>query len=205
MSNRNPNIDAYITKAQPFAKPILQHIRGLVHKACPDVEEKIRWGFPHFDHCGQMMCSMAAFKHHAVMGFPKAELMKDEKLRENARSESAMGHMGRLSNIKDLPSDRVIIAYIKEAMKLNEAGIKLSRTSKSKTQSELPLPDSLKAALKKNKKAMIVFDKFPPSHRKEYVLWITEAKTDETRQKRLDQALEWIAEGKPWNWKYMRK
>src|SRR5437899_12255059 len=119
-----PKIDAYIAKAQPFAKPILTHIRELVHKACPDVEEKIKWGFPHFDYMGEMMCSMAAFKAHAVFGFWKASLMKDKKLLEMAQSESAMGHSGRLTSVKDLPSDKVFIGYIKEAMKLNEKGIK---------------------------------------------------------------------------------
>jgi len=205
MPNTNPKIDSYIAKSQPFAKPILIHIRELVHKACPDVEEKIKWGFPHFDYRGEMMCSMAGFKNHAVFGFWKAPLMKDKKLLEMAQSESAMGHSGKLTSVKDLPSDKVFLGYVKEAMKLNDEGIKLPPRAKPKEQKELAVPAYLKNALKKTKKAGTAFDAFPPSHRKEYIMWLEEAKTEETREKRLAQAIEWIAEGKPRNWKYMKK
>jgi uncharacterized protein YdeI (YjbR/CyaY-like superfamily) len=204
MSEYDSRIDAYIEKAQPFAKPILLHIRQLVHKACPDVEETIKWGFPHFDYRGEMMCSMAAFKRHAVFGFWKAALMKDKSLFEMAQSEAAMGHSGKLTSIKDLPSDKVFLGYIKEAMKLNDEGIKLP-SKKKKPVKELSVPNYLSAALKKNKKAQTAFEKFPPSHRKEYIQWFEEAKTDETREKRLAQGIEWMAEGKSRNWKYMRK
>jgi uncharacterized protein YdeI (YjbR/CyaY-like superfamily) len=204
MPKNDPKIDAYIAKAQPFAKPILIHIRELVHKACPDVEEKMKWSFPHFDYRGEMMMSMAGFKNHAVFGFWKAALMKDAKLLEMAQSEAAMGHSGRLTSLKDLPPDKKLIGYIKEAMKLNDDGIKLPPRPKLE-QKELPVPDYLKASLKKNKKAQIAFDGFPPSHRKEYIQWFGEAKTVETRDKRLVQGIEWMAEGKSRNWKYMKK
>ena len=204
MPKTDPRIDAYIAKAQPYAKPILIHIRELVHKACPDVEEKIKWGFPHFDYRGEMMMSMAAFKNHAVFGFWKAPLIKDKSLFKMAQSETAMGHSGKLTSVKDLPSDKVLLGYIKEAMKLNDDGIKLPSREK-KPVTELPVPDYLKSAFKKNKKAQTAFDNFPPSHRKEYILWFEEAKTDETRNKRLVQGLEWMAEGKARNWKYMKK
>jgi uncharacterized protein YdeI (YjbR/CyaY-like superfamily) len=200
----NPQIDTYIAMAQPFAKPILIHIRDLVHTACPDVEEKIKWGMPHFDYKGEMMCSMAAFKNHAVFGFWKAKLMKDSSLREMAESESAMGHSGKLTSIKDLPSDKKFIAYVKEAMKLNEEGKKLP-TREKKPLKILPVPKYLEAALKKNKKAQAAFDAFPPSHRNEYIAWFEEAKTEATRNKRISQGIEWMAEGKSRNWKYMRK
>jgi uncharacterized protein YdeI (YjbR/CyaY-like superfamily) len=201
---KNPKIDTYIAKAQPYAQPILLHIRELVHKACPDVEEKIKWGFPHFDYKGEMMCSMAAFKAHAVFGFWKAPLMKDKKLFVMAQSETAMGHSGKLASVKDLPSDKVFLGYVKEAMKLNDNGIKLPSREK-KPVKELAIPSYFAGLLKKNKTAATAFDNFPPSYRNEYILWFEEAKTEETRQKRLTQGIEWIAEGKSRNWKYMKK
>ncbi len=204
MPKNDPKIDAYIAKTQPFAKPILIHIRELVHKACPDVEEKIKWGFPHFDYRGEMMMSMAAFKNHTVFGFWKAALMKDRSLFKMGQSETAMGHSGKLTGVKDLPSDKVMLGYIKEVMKLNDDGIKLPYREK-KPVKELPVPDYLVSAFKKNKKAQTAFEHFPPSHRKEYIQWFEEAKTEETRDKRLAQGLEWIAEGKSRNWKYMKK
>ncbi|MBU9935224.1 MAG: YdeI/OmpD-associated family protein [Ferruginibacter sp.] len=204
MAKKEKALDAYIAKSADFAKPILNHIRELVHKTCPEVEEKMKWSFPHFDHKGEMMCSMAAFKQHAVFGFWKAALMKDPVLVENARSETAMGHLGRLTSVKDLPSDKKMIAWIKEAMKLNEQGIKVAKP-KPAEKKELVVPDYFVKALNKNKKAKQVFDNFAYSHRKEYLQWITEAKTEETRNKRMATALEWIAEGKGRNWKYERK
>jgi uncharacterized protein YdeI (YjbR/CyaY-like superfamily) len=199
-----PRIDTYIVKAPPYAKPILTHIRELVHKACPDVEEKIKWGFPHFDYRDEMMCSMAAFKNHAVFGFWKASLMKDRTLFDTAQSEAAMGHSGKLMSLKDLPSDKIFAGYIKEAMKLNEDGIKLPPREK-KEQKELVLPVYFTAALKKSKKTQSAFEKFPYSHKKEYIEWFEEAKSEDTRNKRLNQGVEWMTEGKSRNWKYMRK
>lgn len=205
MPVKNKAIDTYITKSADFAKPILQHIRELVHKACPDLEEKIKWGFPHFDYKGEMMCSMAAFKQHAAFGFWKAPLMKDPVLAEMARSEVAMGHLGRITSLKDLPSDKKIIAWIKEAMALNDKGIKLATKPKSAEKKELVVPDYFTKALVKNKKAKQSFDAFAYSHRKEYIQWITEAKTEETRNKRMTSAIEMLAEGKSRNWKYAKK
>jgi uncharacterized protein YdeI (YjbR/CyaY-like superfamily) len=176
-----------------------------VHKTCPDVEEKMKWSFPHFDYKGEMMCSMAAFKQHAVFGFWKAALMKDPVLVENARSEAAMGHLGRLTSLKDLPSDKKMTAWIKEAMQLTDKGIKLPSKARSTEKKELIVPGYFTKALNKNKKAKQVFDNFPYSHKKEYLEWVTEAKTEETRNKRIATALEWIAEGKGRNWKYERK
>jgi uncharacterized protein YdeI (YjbR/CyaY-like superfamily) len=151
-----------------------------------------------------MMCNMAAFKQHASFGFWKAGLMKDPILLENARSEIAMGHLGKLTSVKDLPSDKKMIAWIKEAMKLNDEGKKLVKP-KATEKKELVVPDYFTKALNKNKKAKQVFENFAYSHRKEYLQWITEAKTEETRDKRIATALEWMAEGKGKNWKYERK
>ena len=205
MATKEKKIDAYIAKSADFAKPILLHIRQLVHKACPDVEEKMKWSMPFFDYKGEMLCHMASFKQHAVMGFWKATLMKDSILVENARSETAMGHLGKITSLKDLPSDKKITAWIKEAMLLNDKGIKLPAKTKTVVKTEMAVPDYFEKALAKNKKAKQVFEKFPPSHKKEYLMWITEAKTEETRNKRMATALDWIAEGKGRNWKYESK
>ena len=202
---KEKKIDAYIAKSADFAKPILLHIRQLVHKACPNVEEKMKWSMPFFDYKGEMLCHMASFKQHAVMGFWKASLMKDSILVENAKSETAMGHLGRITCLQELPSDKKIIAWIKEAMQLTDKGIKLPAKTKPVDKKELPVPDYFIKALTKNKKAKQIFEKFPPSHKKEYLMWITEAKTEETRNKRMAKALEWIAEGKGRNWKYEKK
>ncbi|MEO7490495.1 MAG: YdeI/OmpD-associated family protein [Ferruginibacter sp.] len=200
----NP-IDIYIAKSADFAKPILNHLRELVHAACPDAEEKIKWGFPHFDYKGEMMCSMAAFKQHVVFGFWKAALMKDPVLIEHAKSEVSMGHLGRLSSLKDLPTDRKITSWIKEAMALNDNGIKLVAKSASTEKKELVVPDYFTKALKKNKKAQQTFEAFAYSHKKEYIQWIEEAKTEETKNKRLALAIEMMEEGKSRNWKYAKK
>lgn len=197
-------IDAYILNAKEFAQPILIHLRALVHAACPEVEETIKWGFPHFDYKSEMMCSMAAFKQHAVFGFWKANLMKDPILHQTAKSEVAMGHLGRITSLSDLPSDKKIIAYIKEAMKLNDLGIKVQKKEKQKDVEPIQTPDYFLAALKKNQSAKKTFELFSPSCKKEYVDWIKDAKTEVTRNKRLTQALEWMAEGKKRNWKYER-
>ena len=201
---KNKLIDAYIAKAADFAKPILNHLRELVNATCPEVEEKMKWSFPHFDYKGEMMCSMAAFKQHAVFGFWKAALMKDPLLLETAKSEVAMGHLGRITSLKDLPPDKKIIGWIMEAMALNEKGIKLRAKTKSTEKKEIVAPDYFEKILAKNKKASATFNAFSYSHKKEYIEWITEAKTDETRNKRMAQAIEMMTEGKSRNWKYAK-
>jgi uncharacterized protein YdeI (YjbR/CyaY-like superfamily) len=202
MPVKNKAFDDYIAKSADFAKPILTYLRELVHSTCPDVEEKIKWSFPHFDYKGEMMCSMAAFKQHAVFGFWKAVLMQDPILVENAKSEVSMGHLGKLTSLKDLPAEKKIIAWIKEAMYLNDKGIKLIPKPKSAAKKELVVPDYFTKALRKNKKALQIFEAFSYSHKKEYVEWITEAKTAITRDKRMASAIEMMSEGKSWNWKY---
>ncbi len=203
MGKKEKQIDSYISKSAAFARPILVHIRELVHKACPDVEEKMKWSFPHFDYKGEMMCSMAAFKEHAAFGFWKASLMKDPILAATAKSEVAMGHLGRLTSLKNLPSDKKMTAWIKEAMALNDKGIKLA--PKPSASKALEIPEYFITALAKNKKAQQNFDGFSYSNKKEYVLWVTEAKTTDTRNKRMATTVEWLAEGKMRNWKYAKK
>ncbi len=204
MGTKIKAIDAYIMKSAGFAVPILNHIRELVHAACPDVEEKMKWSFPHFDYKGEMMCSMAAFKQHAVMSFWKASLMKDKSLVDTAKSEVAMGHLGRISSLKDLPADKKIISWIKEAMKLNDEGKKIAIKPKTEKQ-VLKVPDYFMKALKANKRALETFENFSYSNKKEYVNWITGIKSEETRKKNLATAIEWISEGKIRHWKYMKK
>ncbi|HJX98580.1 MAG TPA: YdeI/OmpD-associated family protein [Chthoniobacterales bacterium] len=194
MANKDPRVDAYIKKAQPFARPVLTHLRKLVHKARPDMEESIRWGSPFFDHKG-MVCFMAAFKTHAVFGFWKGKLLFGKE------HKGAMGHFGRLTSVRDLPSDKQMIGYVRKAAELNERGLKRKRPARG-TQ-KVTVPADLKAALAKNAKAGKTFENFSYSHKKEYVDWITDAKREETRTKRLKLAIQWLAQGKPQNWKYM--
>jgi uncharacterized protein YdeI (YjbR/CyaY-like superfamily) len=200
MPNRDPRVDAYIAKAAPFAQPVLQHLRNLVHTACPEVTETIKWGMPFFDYKGPF-CNIAAFKAHCAFGFWKTALIPDPK---GILKRDAMGSLGRITSLKDLPSDTILKGFIKAAKKLNDEGVKISPPKKTTEKKEIPVPDDIIGALKKNKKAWSAFEAFPPSHRKEYIQWITEAKTEETRQKRMATAIEWISEGKARNWKYQR-
>ena len=200
MGTRDPRVDAYIAKQKDFAKPILTHIRDVVHAACPDVEETIKWSSPFFDYTGQLMCQMAAFKEHAALGFWKAPLIDGLSGGKVSSGESA-GHFGRIASVKDLPSKKVLTGYIKAAMKLNDEGVVVAK-AKTAAKPAAKVPPELASALAKNKKAKAVFDAFPPGHKREYVEWIAEAKREETRAKRVAQAVEWIAEGKSRNWKY---
>jgi uncharacterized protein YdeI (YjbR/CyaY-like superfamily) len=204
MSAKDLRIDLYIYNAADFARPILLHLRELIHVACPDVEETIKWSFASFDYKGPM-CSMASFKQHCAFGFWKASLMKDKSLIANAESESAMGHYGKITTLRDLPPDKKIIAHIKEAMMLNEKGIKLPPPKVTTRKKEIVAPDYFLKQLKKNKKALITFNSFSPSHKREYLEWVFEAKTDDTKNRRMDKAIEWMSEGKSRNWKYMKK
>lgn len=198
---RLPEVDAYIKRAAPFAQPILAKLRELFHEACPEIEEKIKWGVPAFDYKGPVG-GMAAFKAHASFGFWKTKLMKDPQGLFNLDEKGGMWG-GRLTSLKDMPTDKVLIAYIKEAVALNEKGLKVARETTSKPVPKMP-PD-MQAALRKNKAALKTFEAFPPSHKREYIEWITEAKQEATRERRLKQAIEWMAQGKPRNWKYMKR
>ncbi len=195
-------IDQYILGLEDFAQPIMNHIRELVHQACPETEEKTKWGFPHFDYKGPM-CHMAGFKQHAIFGFWKVDLMEDPH-KVFALGKKSMGDFGRLTSLDDLPSDDILIEYIHQAMDLNDRGIKLPKRDFKKRE-PLDIPDYFTAALERDKGALNTFQNFSYSHQKEYVEWVTEAKTEATRLRRLDQAIDWMAEGKPRNWKYMKK
>ena len=197
MGTRDPRVDAYIAKSADFAKPILRYLRETIHATCPDVQETIKWGTPTYDYHG-IMCGTAAFKEHCALGFWKAKLVVGDE------NSEAMGQFGRITSVDDLPSKKVLVAYIEKAMALNESGVKVPREAKPKRK-PLAMPDELRRALGRNKSAKAAFDGFSPSHQREYVEWITEAKTEETRVRRVAAAVEWIAEGKPRNWKYMKR
>ncbi len=199
----NPKVDAYIAKAQPFAQPILTHIRELAHKASPDVEEAIKWSMPFFTLRGVVIGHMAAFKQHCSVSFwgPEMNAILNEA---GLHSEDGMGSLGKITSLKDLPPDKQLLGYYRHAASLilnGERTKSLVRTAKS-VKPAPQIPAELTAALKKNKAAAKVFTAFSPSCQREYADWITEAKRPETKEKRIIQAVEWIAEGKQRNWKY---
>ena len=197
MGVRSPRMDAYIADAPEFARPILSTIRDIVHEACPEVVEEFKWSAPHFNYKG-MLCGMSAFKAHVGFGFWKSGLV----LGKGAAQENTAGQFGRLTKVSDLPSRTTLKRYIKKAMELNDAGVTIKRTPKPKPP--LRVPRVLAAALARNAKARKHFEEFSPSQKREYVEWIDEAKGEDTRQRRLDSALEWISEGKTRNWKYQK-
>ncbi len=196
MPTTDPRVDEYIANAAEFAQPILSHLREVIHAACPEVKETIKWSMPNFDYHG-IMCNMAAFKQHCAFGFWKAELLLAD---EDDKGKEAMGQFGRITSVKDLPSKKVLTAYVKKAMKLNEAGVKVAKPKAAPR--ELVVPDYFIAALEANPAAYEVFNNFSTSAKREYCEWLTEARTEATRDKRMAQAVEWIAEGKKRNWKY---
>lgn len=196
MAKTDPRVDEYVARAADFAKPVLNHLRKLVHKAAPEIEETMKWSFPHFVQKGTV-CSMASFKEHCAFGFWKQSLMEDAAF---PAEKTAMGSFGRITSVKDLPDDKTLIAMVKRAVELNENGIKVAK--KVTPKKELVVPKDLEKALSLDAAARATFDKFSYSHKKEYVEWIEEAKTEATRQKRLATTIEWLAEGKDRNWKY---
>jgi uncharacterized protein YdeI (YjbR/CyaY-like superfamily) len=196
-------VDIYIENAAEFARPVLNHFRNLVHEACPEVEEKIKWKMPTFNYKG-MMCSMAAFKQHCAIGFWKESLMSDPHHLFERDDKTAMGSLGKLTSKDQLPGDDLLLDYIREAVRLNESGKKLpSRGSREKSLPEIP--EALKTALENNPKAGARFHQMPYSHKKEYIEWIAEAKREETRQSRIEKAVEMISEGLSRNYRYEKK
>ena len=203
MVKKDKRVDAYIAKAQPFAKPMLIKLRQLIHKGNPEVTETIKWGMPSFNYKGPF-CSFAAFKQHAVFGFWKYKLIKDPQgyLGEIFNKGGAsMGNLGRMTSINDLPPDKYVIDFVRQAKKLNDDNIKMPPRA-IKPKKKLMVPPYFTTVLKKNKKAFSVFENFSPSCKREYVEWITEAKADETRNSRMQLAVQWMSEGKKRNWKY---
>lgn len=202
MGKRDPRVDAYIARSAEFARPILGHLRRVVHEAAPTVVETIKWGMPHFDHNG-MLCGMAAFKAHVTFGFWKGSLVVAAK---HDKGGEAMGSFGRITRLGDLPSATTLKAYVRKAVALNDAGVKARPLKRAPAPKRAPrTPPALAGALRKAPRAHATWERLSPSHRREYIEWVTEAKGPETRARRLATTVEWLAEGKSRNWKYMKK
>jgi uncharacterized protein YdeI (YjbR/CyaY-like superfamily) len=201
-----PKVDAYLAKVQPFARPIMAHLRELVHQGCPEVEETIKWSRPFFEYRGAILCNMSAFKEHCSFGFWGEEIAA--VLREaGALGDEGMGSLGRIASLSDLPSDKQMLRWIRQATAFIDKGEYTSPISARKKVAKpakpaLETPAEFTAALKRNKKAVGVFAAFSPSCQREYIEWIADAKRPETREKRIATAVEWISEGKQRNWKY---
>ncbi|MDB5015937.1 MAG: hypothetical protein JWQ84_769 [Mucilaginibacter sp.] len=200
MEQYDSRVDAYIAKAAPFARPVLEYIRQIVHEISPLLTESIKWGFPFFEYKGPV-CQMAAFKQHCALGFWKAALLNDphQALR---LGDAKAGSFGDIVSIADLPSKEILTDFILQAIALNEKEIKVEKKKASAEKAELVVPDYFIDFLADHPKAKEVFDKFSYSNKKEYAEWIIDAKTDATRQKRMETAAEWMSEGKSRNWKY---
>lgn len=198
MGKRNEQVDAYIGDARPFARPILKYLRKAVHAGCPDVEETLKWSNPAFMYKG-ILAGMAAFREHVAFGFWKASAMKGGL---GDKAYDAMWQFGRITSVGDLPDQQTLVGLVKQAAALHDKGVKAPR-KKHAPRKPIPEPADFLAALKKNRKALKTYEAFTPSHKREYLEWITEAKREETRTKRIETAIQWMAEGKPRNWKYM--
>jgi len=196
MPTTDPRVDAYIAKSADFARPILTRLRKLVHRGCPEVVETIKWGMPSFEHHG-ILCGMAAFKEHCAFGFWNRALEIS-----SPGAKTAMGQFGRIASASDLPKDAVIVGFVREAARLNETGQKVG--PERKARAPLPVPKPLTAALQRKPGALAKFKAFSPSQQRDYSEWISEAKTDATREKRIATSIEWISQGKPRMWKYMK-
>jgi hypothetical protein len=199
MSRPDPRVDAYIDAAADFARPILQHIRGIVHEACPQVSETIKWRMPTFEYAGVMLCHMAAFRRHASFGYRKHALVVGK-----GEVVAGLGSFGKLTRLGDLPPRRLLLAHVRKAMRLNEEGVPgtPAKSGVAKPPPDLPTELAAAFAMREHARARATFKAFPPSGQREYTEWIASAKRAETRARRLAQALEWLAEGKARNWKY---
>lgn len=201
MPQFDDRVDAYIAKAAPFAQSILEHIRNLVHQASPLITETIKWGFPHFEYKATI-CSMASFKAHCAFGFWKSSLMPDP-YHLFSEKNSAMGSMGRIESLQDLPENKILIEYILQALKIDESGVKLKKVA-AQPKAPIAMPLEFELALAQNTRAKQQFEGFSASHKREYLEWITEAKTVPTKLKRIETSIEWLNEGKARNWKYQK-
>jgi len=195
--SRDPRIDAYIARQADFARPILEHLRAAIHAACPEAEETLKWSMPSFLYKGKILANMAAFKAHAAFGFWRSS----DVLGQTGAERESMGQFGRLTSVSDLPPKTELEALVRKAIAVIDSGPAPAKPKKP-PKPILPTPDDLRAALDAAPTAAATFDAFPPSCRRDYVEWVTEAKRPETRAKRIAQAVEWMAEGKKRNWKY---
>lgn len=205
MNSTDPRIDAYIIKSTAFAIPILEYLRALVHEACPEVKETMKWSFPHFEYKGSILCSMASFKQHCAFGFWLQSRLTDPLGLLAVNNESTgMGNLGKITRMEDLPAGEHLTGFIRQAMQLIDDGVKLKKDGKTTEIKSLVVPAYVTEALARHPEARQVFEGFSYTNKKEYVDWFEDAKTEATRQKRLGQAMEWLAEGKIRNWKYLK-
>lgn len=205
MGSRLPRVDEYIIKSAEFAIPILDYWREIVHAACPDVKETMKWSMPFFEYNNYNLCHMAAFKNHCRFHFWLASKMTDpDKLFSEVEEINGMSQLGKISKVEDLPSAEQIFALVKDAMSLIDQGVKLTKDPAKKVIKELTIPDYFLEAIDDNPDAQENFNRFSLSQKKEYVDWIVEAKSDATRLKRMEQAVSWMEEGKTRNWKYQK-
>ena len=194
--NRDPRIDAYIAKAAPFARPILEHVRDRVHAAAPEAEETMKWSSPAFTVDGKILLMAAAFKAHAALNF-----WRGQEIGDGSPKAGAMGQFGKLTSLDDLPADREFDSLIREAAALAKTA-PAPRKTKHEPKPPPGMHPDFAAALAKNPKAKAALDGFPPSAQRDYLEWIDEAKQDATRAKRIATAVEWLSEGKRRHWKY---
>jgi len=199
MGAPDPRLDAYIAKSADFAQPVLRHLRQVVQAGCPDVEETIKWGMPHFYYRGKNMAHMAAFKAHCGFGFWHGDQVTGAEA-----DRSAMGQFGRIATVKDLPPKAELLKLVRKAAALIDAGDQVPRAPKPAPKPSLPAPADLLAALRRSAAARRTFEGLPPSGQRDYIEWLLEAKQAATREKRLAQAIEWMEEGKSRHWKYRK-
>lgn len=199
--SRDPRIDAYIDRARPFARPVLQHLRELVHATVPAAEETLKWGMPHFTYKAKNVAGMAAFKAHCAF------IVHGDGRQDAGRKDGeGMGGYGKIAGMADLPDDAALAAALRNAMAaIDTRGTGQRGARQAAPKPELPVPQDFAAALRESLTAKATFAGLAPSHRREYLEWITEAKRDETRAKRIATALEWLGEGKRRNWKYEKR
>ncbi len=203
-STRSPKVDRYSRQAEAFAQSILQQLRDMIHVVCPGVIEDIKYGIPHFSYHGDYLCIFAAYKSHCSFTFYKDALMQDARLKANSSQPAAKRFMGKLTDVTELPATADLKAWLNEAMALNEAGVKLPQREATAPK-EVMMPAAFAAALRANPKVRAIFDSKSPSFRKEYNVWIGDARTDATRDKRIEEAVSWIADGKGRFWKLKAK
>ena len=202
MATKDPRVDTYIADSAAFARPILKHLRKVIREGCPAAVETIKWGCPFFDYHG-LLCGFAAFKAHCSMFFWR-DIDVGRWLPKTNNAGAGMGQFGKLTSMADLPKDSVLLACVRAAMAQRDAPSSKAKRAR-KPGKELPVPADLKRALAANAKAAATFKNFAPSHRRAYLDWIADAKQPATRARRLQTTIEWLAEGKPQNWKYLER
>lgn len=205
MAHRDKRIDIYILDSAAFAQEILHKLRDLVHIVCPDVQETMKWSFPHFTYNDRILCYMAAFKHHCAFGFRDGVSLSDPAGVLQVSDRNAMGHLGKIKSVADIPDDEILIDLIAQAMILNEQKPEKKTETKRKPAAALEMPSEFRNALKKNAEAASVFSNLSVSKKNDYILWVTEAKSEATREKRINTSIEWLNEGKSRNWKYEKR